>query len=383
MANVFITPNRVIIGNEALALSGPNFVSMGKKALIVSDDMMVKIGNTDKVIEVLNKFGIEYEIYSEINSEPCDYMIDEGAKIFNKSGCDFIIAVGGGSPIDSMKAIAASVKYRKSINEFMGEVVEGKLVPMAAVPTTAGTGSEATQFTIINNTKENIKMLLKGPAFMVDLAIIDPVFTLTVPPNVTAATGLDALCHAVEAYTSVKAFPMTDTMALAAVKKIFDNLYLCYKDGTDRIARENMALAALEAGMAFNNSSVTIIHGMSRPIGALYHVPHGLSNAMLLDKCLRFAVSGCVDRFRNLAECIGVYKQGMNETEGAEAFIAAVSELCRKLNIQTLEEYGIDRETFFESIEKMADDAIASGSPANTRRTPSKEEIIEIYKSLY
>lgn len=383
MANVFITPNRVIIGNEALALSGPNFVSMGKKALIVSDDMMVKIGNTDKVIEVLNKFGIEYEIYSEINSEPCDYMIDEGAEIFNKSGCDFIIAVGGGSPIDSMKAIAASVKYRKSINEFMGEVVEGKLVPMAAVPTTAGTGSEATQFTIINNTKENIKMLLKGPAFMVDLAIIDPVFTLTVPPNVTAATGLDALCHAVEAYTSVKAFPMTDTMALAAVKKIFDNLYLCYKDGTDRIARENMALAALEAGMAFNNSSVTIIHGMSRPIGALYHVPHGLSNAMLLDKCLRFAVSGCVDRFRNLAECIGVYKQGMNETEGAEAFIAAVSELCRKLNIQTLEEYGIDRETFFESIEKMADDAIASGSPANTRRTPSKEEIIEIYKSLY
>lgn len=383
MANVFITPNRVIIGNEALALSGPNFASMGKKALIVSDDMMVKIGNTDKVIEVLNKFGIEYEIYSEINSEPCDYIIDEGAEIFNKSGCDFIIAVGGCSPIDSMKAIAASVKYRKSINEFMGEVVEGKLVPMAAVPTTAGTGSEATQFTIINNTKENIKMLLKGPAFMVDLAIIDPVFTLTVPPNVTAATGLDALCHAVEAYTSVKAFPMTDTMALAAVKKIFDNLYLCYKDGTDRIARENMALAALEAGMAFNNSSVTIIHGMSRPIGALYHVPHGLSNAMLLDKCLRFAVSGCVDRFRNLAECIGVYKQGMNETEGAEAFIAAVSELCSRLNIQTLEEYGIDRETFFESIEKMANDAIASGSPANTRRTPSKEEIIEIYKSLY
>lgn len=383
MANVFITPNRVIIGNEALALSGSNFASMGKKALIVSDDMMVKIGNTDKVIEVLNKFEIEYEIYSEINSEPCDYMIDEGAEIFNKSGCDFIIAVGGGSPIDSMKAIAASVKYRKSINEFMGEVVEGKLVPMAAVPTTAGTGSEATQFTIINNTKENIKMLLKGSAFMVDLAIIDPVFTLTVPPNVTAATGLDALCHAVEAYTSVKAFPMTDTMALAAVKKIFDNLYLCYKDGTDRIARENMALAALEAGMAFNNSSVTIIHGMSRPIGALYHVPHGLSNAMLLDKCLRFAVFGCVDRFRNLAECIGVYKHGMNETEGAEAFIAAVSELCSRLNIQTLEEYGIDRETFFESIEKMANDAIASGSPANTRRTPSKEEIIEIYKSLY
>lgn len=306
--------------------------------MIVTDDMMVKLGNVKKVTDILEESKVEYKIYSEINSEPCDYM---------------------------------------------GKEIKASLPGMCAIPTTAGTGSEATQFTIINNTKDQIKMLLKGASLMTDLAVIDPVFTMTLPPTVTAATGLDALCHAVEAYTSKKAFPMTDTVAKSAVDRIFQYLYRCYTDGNDVEARNQMAVAALEAGIAFDNSSVTIIHGMSRPIGALYHIPHGLSNAMLIDACLRFAVDGCPDRFCDLAKTIGVYKENMTEREGAEAFLTAAAELCRKLDIQTLEQFGVDRKDFYANIDKMAEDAIASGSPANTRKTPGKQDIVEIYQELF
>ena len=382
MANLFVTPNLIFAGEGALELSEDTITSLGKKALIVTDDMMVKLGNTKKVTDILDKKSISYTIYSEINSEPCDYMIEKGAEIYKNENCDFMIAIGGGSPIDSMKAIGAVVVTGININDFMGKKITTPLPPTVAVPTTAGTGSEATTFTIINNTEKNIKMLLSGSALMVNTAIIDPMFTMTAPPAITANTGIDALCHAVEAYTSVKAFPMADTMALSAVKRIFNSLYECYIHPKNAAAKADMATAATEAGMAFNNSSVTIIHGMSRPIGALYHVPHGLSNAMLIDKCLRFAVEGCPDRFCSLAKTIGVYENDMSEKEGANAFINAVSKLCKKLNIQTLHEFGVDKEDFLSNIDKMADDAIASGSPANTRRNPSKDDIKEIYKSI-
>ena len=382
MANLFATPNLIFTGEGALELSADTITSLGKKALIVTDDMMVKLGNIKKVTDILDNKSINYKIYSEINSEPCDFMIEKGTEIYKNENCDFMIAVGGGSPIDSMKAIGAVVSNGSSINDFMGKKITTPLPPTVAVPTTAGTGSEATTFTIINNTEKNIKMLLSGSALMVNTAIIDPMFTMTAPPAITANTGIDALCHAVEAYTSVKAFPMADTMALSAVKRIFNSLYECYIHPKNAAARADMATAATEAGMAFNNSSVTIIHGMSRPIGALYHVPHGLSNAMLIDKCLRFAVEGCQDRFCSLAKTISVYENDMSEKEGANAFINAVSELCKKLNIQTLHEFGVDKEDFLSNIDKMADDAIASGSPANTRRNPSKDDIKEIYKSI-
>lgn len=383
MAYTYLTPPKVLMGEGALALASDTWKSFGRKALIVTDAMMVKLRNVDKVTCILDQIGVAYAIYDEINQEPCDYMIEKGAEIYREEQCDFLIAVGGGSPIDSMKAIGAVIVLGQNINSFMGKIIEGRFPHMCAVPTTAGTGSEATQFTIINNTEKNIKMLLKGPSLLPELAIIDPVFTMTAPSSVTAATGIDALCHAVEAYTSVKAFPMTDTMAKSAVKRIFDSLYRCYTDGSNTEARIDMAVAALEAGMAFNNASVTLIHGMSRPIGALYHVPHGLSNAMLLEKCLDFAADGCPERFRELGEVIGVCEKGMTDQEGAAAFIKAVSELCRELKIQTPEEFGIEKEDFFANIDKMAQDALDSGSPGNTVRKPEKEDIIRIYKSLF
>ena len=383
MANLFLTPKIVYTGADALDMSKNSIKGLGKKALVVTGKNSVKIGNAKKVTDMLESIGIDSVVYSEITGEPCDYMIEEGAKVYKENGCDFLVSIGGGSPMDSMKAIGVVIACGGSINDYMGKVITTPLAPMVAIPTTAGTGSETTQFTIINNTVENIKMLLKGPTLMPDIAVVDPYFTLTAPQKITSATGIDALCHAVESYTSVKAFPMADTMALSAVKRIFNSLYECYVNGSNVEARADMATAALEAGMSFNNSSVTIIHGMSRPIGALYHVPHGLSNAMLAPKCLEFAMSGCPERFCTLAQTIGVYKESMTTEEGAKAFIDAVSELCKKLDIQTPAQFGIDKEDFFKNIDKMATDAIASGSPANTRRNPNKEEIMDIYKSLF
>lgn len=383
MANIFTIPGKIISGEGALELSGADLQRLGKHALIVTDEMMEKLGNLKRVTDVLDRQQVEYTVYTGINGEPTDTMIEKGVQTFQAFGCDFIVGLGGGSPMDSMKAIGAVASSGGKITDYMGKVIEKKLPAMVAIPTTAGTGSEATQFTIITDTAKDVKMLLKGPSLMPNLAIIDPVFTATAPPAVTAATGIDALCHAIEAYTSLKAFPLADTFAVSAIKRIFGNLKRAYDDGGDMEARREMALAALEAGVSFSNSSVTIVHGMSRPIGALYHVPHGLSNAMLLPECLKFAVSGAVEQFCRLAEETGIRKEGMTESEGAMAFITAVCELCSSLNVQTLAEFGVNREDFFRSIPKMATDAIASGSPGNTRRQPTKDNIEDIYKALW
>ncbi len=269
------------------------------------------------------------------------------------------------------------------INDYLGKIIPNPIPPLVAIPTTAGTGSEVTQFTIISDTKRDIKMLLKGPYLIPKLAVIDPFFTLSAPPKVTSSTGLDALTHAIEAYTSKKAQPLSDIFAISAVKRIFKNLLKTYNNGKDTDARREMSIAALEAGIAFNNSSVTIVHGMSRPIGALFHIPHGLSNAMLLNNCLEFALKGAVERFCDLAKAIGTYKEGMTELEGGQSFINSVGKLCSDLNIQTLEEFGVDRNKYFRSLDKMAQDALQSGSPQNTRRNPQKEDIVKIYRSLW
>ncbi len=383
MANLFFVPQYIISGENALKMSAEYFKAFGRKALIVTDDVMVKLGNVNKLTDILDEIQVSYVIYSGINSEPTHTMIDEGVEIYKKEGCDFLIGIGGGSPIDSMKAIGAVAANGGSITEYMGKKIENELPPTCAIPTTAGTGSEATKVSIITNTNTGVKMLLSDPKLMARIAIVDPVFTLTVPPEVTAATGVDALTHAIEAYTSAKAFSMSDTYALSAVKRIFENIYEVYTNGSNVKARTEMAIAALEAGIAFSNSSVTIVHGMSRPIGALFHVPHGLSNAMLLDVCLDYLKPGAIPRLFRLAKAIGVYRPGMTPEEGAHAFVTATKALLRTLDIKTPEEFGINRKEFFRQIPKMAEDALISGSPRNTRRTPNKDDLVELYKKLW
>lgn len=383
MAREFIVPGQIISGSGALEMAETALKEMGKKALIVTDQVMIELGNCRKVEDALKNQGVDYCIYSEIAGEPTDKMIEKGLKVYQEEGCDFLVALGGGSPIDSMKAIGSLAAKGGKISDYMGKVIDVPMPPMAAVPTTAGTGSEATQFTIITDTEKDIKMLLKGKVLMPDLAVIDPQFTMTAPPGITAATGLDALCHAIEAYTSRKAQTLSDTFAVSAVKRIMKYLPVAYTSGKNEKARMEMSVAALEAGIAFNNASVTLIHGMSRPIGALFHVAHGLSNAMLLKECLTFALPGNYERFADLGRAVGVAEEADEAEEAAKKFLQAVEKLTRDLNVPTLREYGISQEEFFQVIDKMAFDAMESGSPQNTIRDVTEEDIKEIYRKLW
>lgn len=383
MAREFIMPGRIISGIKALNMAEAALGRMGKKAMIVTDPMMVKLGNCAKVEEALKNEGVAYTVYDGVTGEPTDQMVEAGVAKYRSEGCDFLVALGGGSPIDTMKAIGSLVLNDVGIASYMGKEIHVQMPPMAAIPTTAGTGSEATQFTIITDTVKDVKMLLKGSVLMPDLAIIDPQFTMTAPPKITAATGLDALCHGIEAYTSRKSQRMSDTFALSAVRRIFRNLAKAYHNGEDEDARSEMSLAALEAGIAFNNASVTLIHGMSRPIGALFHVAHGLSNAMLMKVCLEYALEGAYDRFGALGRAIGVAGRQDSDETAARNFLQAVEALLQELEVPSLEQYGIDRDTFFAQIEKMAHDAMESGSPQNTRRAVEKADVEELYRRLW
>ncbi len=379
----FVIPNHTVVGTNVLDEAAPLLKEMGNKAFIVTGKHVAVSDMMKQLTALLDKNGIGYVIFDGITGEPTDTMIENGVEMLKTSACDFIIGIGGGSPLDSAKAIAAMAVNEGSIADYNGKEITGEILPLAAIPTTAGTGSEATKFTVITDSKKGIKMLLKGDVLVPKLAIVDSSFTVAAPKSVTSATGLDALTHAVEAYTSRKAFSMTDTLAVSAVKRIMKYLPIAYKEPDNSLAREQMSIAALEAGICINNSSVTIVHGMSRPIGALFHVPHGMSNAMLLKECLSFAVSGAYEKFANLGRETGVASDSDSDKTAAEKFIDSLQNICDVCEIPTLEQYGIDRDEYYSKISKMATDAVASGSPANTVKEVTVDDCIEIYKKLY
>ena len=383
MAYEFSLPGRTIIGDNALEDSEKVIKSFGNKAFIVSGKNVTKMGTVKILTDCLTKWKIDFELFNDITGEPTDIMIENGVQAYKNAECDFCIAIGGGSPLDSGKAIGAMTKLEGAISDYMGVTMEGDFPPLVLIPTTAGTGSEATKFTVITDSKKNIKMLLKGEALLPDLAIIDSKFSMTAPKSVTAATGMDALTHAVEAYTSRKANPLTDTYALSAIKRIFTYLPIAYKDSENKKAREEMALAAFEAGVCINNSSVTLVHGMSRPIGAMFHVAHGISNAMLIKECLSYVLDGSYERFAQIGRVINASDEKQSDKEASEAFLEKLTVLCSICEIPTLKEYGINKEEFDKVVDKMAQDAMDSGSPSNTIKNITKPDLVAIYNKLW
>ncbi|MFV0381714.1 MAG: iron-containing alcohol dehydrogenase [Breznakia sp.] len=380
MANTFLVPRKIVTGTNALNESGELFTTLGKKACIICDTVMIDLGNVKILCDTLKQHGIRFAIYDKINGEPSDIMIDEGQKFYIENHCDFLIAIGGGSPIDAMKAIAVCVKTKQSINAFYKQKITFEVANMVAIPTTAGTGSEATQFSIITNTQQQIKMLLTGEHLIPDVAILDAHFIQSAPPHIIAATGIDALCHAVESYTSKKAQPLAQTQSISAIKRILKYLPILFKDPKNSIAAVQMSLAALEAGIAFNNASVTIIHGMSRPLGALFHIPHGLSNAMLFEDCMRFACIGQETVFNQLAIDVG-FQQNDNQ-QPYQRFFTSCFALIHNCHIRSISDFT-DVDAYARLIPKMSEDALASGSPQNTMRNVRMEDIQNLYRQLF
>jgi alcohol dehydrogenase class IV len=299
--------------------------------------------------------------------------------------CDYVIAVGGGSCLDTGKAAAAVLTNRVAVNSFYLEGYQNlkSPLPLIAIPTTAGTGSEATDVTVITDTNAQVKMMMKNRIFLPEVAIVDSDFTLSVPASITAATGLDALCHALESYVSIKANSMTKMFSLSALKRILTNIVEVYHDGQNQVARSEMMIGSTEAGIAFSNSSVTLIHGMSRPIGALFHIPHGISNAMLLPLFLEYSQEFIKKDLAEVVDYVFPEKKMLTAAEKSSFLTTCIKDICLQLKVGNLAQWGINEECFKQNIKKMAEDALKSGSPQNNRRVPNETELCELYLAAY
>jgi alcohol dehydrogenase class IV len=380
----FKAPSVIVNGPGAAKEVGNFAKGLGKKALIVTDAHLEKVGLLNEAQKSLEIAGVPFAIYNGVAIEPTQDNIEEGLKAYKEAGADFLIAVGGGSPMDTGKAIGALAANPGKISDFMGaNKIPKPAAPLIAIPTTAGTGSEVTPFTIITDTAKDVKMLIASPNILPRVALVDPLMTLQMPQGITAATGLDALTHAIEAYVSVKAQPITDTLALKAIRLIGANLRQAWSNGDNLEARTNMLIGSLHAGLAFANSSVALVHGMARPIGAYFHVPHGVSNAALLPTVIEFSILGNPRKYADIAEAMGENTEGLSLLDAAYVAAEATRRLNEDLKVPTLRGLGVEEKKFYSVVKQMAVDAIASGSPGNNPRKATADEIVELYKKAF
>jgi alcohol dehydrogenase len=345
---------------------------------------MLELGYVQFLLAQFSEAEVVPDVFDKTVPEPTVASIMQALDVVKQKPYDCIIALGGGSPIDSAKAVSVLASFGGEMQDYKFPHIQTQSgLPIIAIPTTAGTGSEVTKFTIITDQDTDEKMLCAGPGFMPSAALIDYRLTLSLPPRITADTGIDALTHAIEAYVSRKANMYSDSQALAAMKLLAPNLREAYFNGQNESCREAMMLGATLAGLAFSNASVALVHGMSRPIGAFFHVPHGLSNAMLLPSVTEFSIPSAPERYATCARTMGLASEGDSSEHACKLLIIELKKLNEDLNVPSPESFGIDRTEFFNVCETMAQQALASGSPANNPIVPSIEQMIAIYHDLW
>lgn len=385
MTNSINLPRIMEIGKNARAKLPQILQALGcYKPLIITDKVMVSLGYVADIQDLLKASQIDSDYFDETIPEPTSSSIEAGVAYVKSHQFDSIIAIGGGSPIDSAKAISILASFGGEISDykFPRQVNETGL-PIIAIPTTAGTGSECTRFTIITDDQSSEKMLCAGMGFLPVAAIIDYQLTMTLPARTTADTGIDALTHAIEAYVSKKANAYSDAQALAAMRLIAPNLQKVYAHPQDEAAREAMMLGATLAGIAFSNASVALVHGMSRPIGAFFHVPHGLSNAMLLPLITEYSIAAAPEKYADCAKAMGVAHIDDTHEIANQKLVQALIEINRDLQVPTLAEFGVQKADFDEIVSTMAEQALASGSPGNNPIVPSIAEMVALYQQLW
>ncbi len=378
-------PRLLYIGGGAVAEVTMALARLGAaRPLIVTDRFMESSGTLAKVTDRLDAAGLTWRVFSDTVPDPTTEVVDAGVEMLKAGHYDALVALGGGSPIDTAKAMSVLAANGGAMRDYkVPHEIPTIGMPVIAIPTTAGTGSEVTRFTVITDSERDEKMLIMGLACCPAAAIVDYELTFTMPWRLTADTGIDSLTHAIEAYVSRKASPFTDGVARSAMSLIARHIRDACRAPDSRAAREAMMLGATQAGMAFSNASVCLVHGMSRPIGAFFHVPHGLSNAMLLPEITAFSAPAALERYADCARAMGVAAEG----EGNQAAVARLLDELRALNddlkVPTPKAYGIDAQRYHELLPMMASQALASGSPGNNPRIPSADEIIALYERVY
>lgn len=355
------------------------------RPLIVTDPVMVSTGLIGRCLDPLSEAGIEFSVFSDTVPDPTDRVVEAGVASLARGPFDCLIGFGGGSPMDTAKAIAILAAGGGHMRDHKVPRAADfpDALPVIAIPTTGGTGSECTRFTVITDTERDEKMLIAGLTALPLAAIVDYELTFTVPPRTTADTGVDSLTHALEAYVSRRANPFSDALALSAMGLIGANLATAYREPRNAAAREAMMLGASQAGLAFSNASVALVHGMSRPIGAHFHVPHGLSNAMLLPAVTRFGLDTALARYAEAARRIGFAGERDGDEAAATRLADGLVRLNRDLGVPSPRDWGIDGAAWERLLPVMAEQALASGSPNNNPRIPTRDEIVVLYRQVW
>ncbi len=380
MSYNFYMPTLSIMGDGALASAGEHIKELGfKKAFIVTDHVLVKVGLVKKVTDVLDSASIDYVIFDETKPNPTVKNVEDGEKMLKSNQCDFVISVGGGSPHDCAKGIALVAANGGSIKDYEGVNKSKKpQVPLIAINTTAGTASEMTIFAIITDEERHVKMAIVDKNVNCTIAVNDPVLMMDMPKSLTAATGMDALTHAIEAYVSVAATPVTDACAIQAVKLISAYLKKAVDNGKDMEARDKMAYAEFLAGMAFNSASLGFVHAMAHQLGGFYDLPHGVCNAILLPHVQAFNKKVSAKRLKELAGYMGMEVSTMDDEKGAEALLDAIRKLSKSVDIPSgLAALGVKE----EDLATLADNALKDACGITNPVQPTKEEVIQIYKN--
>jgi alcohol dehydrogenase class IV len=356
-----------------------------RRALLVTDATMEANGLAGRCVEQLKAESIPTTVFSGVQPDPTDLNVRAGLEWLREESCDLVIGLGGGSPMDAAKVIAVAATNDVPIREFAGyhRIVRPGL-PLILIPTTAGTGSEVTKVAVITDTQRDVKMMMLDVHLLARVALVDFELSLTMPASLTAHVGVDTLTHGIEAYVSRKANALTDPLATECIRLTALHLFTAWQEPGHRPAREAMMLAACLGGMAFANSSVCLVHGMSRPIGAVFHLAHGLSNALLLPEVTRWSLRGAVPRYAQIGRLIGAAGIHSSDEDAAAALPKYLEQLNARLRIGRLRDFiKADREVFEQKLPAMAEAALASGSPQNNPIVPSAAEMIELYRNVW
>ncbi|WP_134703017.1 iron-containing alcohol dehydrogenase [Ammoniphilus sp. YIM 78166] len=378
----YLMPTRVECGKGIAEKTGELIRDLGASRVLIVTDKGVRAANLLGVIErSLQSAGLPYEIFDEVEPNPSAQTIRKGTQALKQNESDAVLAVGGGSSIDTAKGVALMAKNPGDILEYEGVgKIEVPPLPIIAIPTTAGTGSEVTNSTVVTNKETSFKTAVISPYLFPTLAILDPALTLNLPQPITAATGMDALTHAIESYTSKASSPISQAFAIHAIKMIGENLIPSYFVGTDIEQRENMLVASMMAGVAFAQSRLGNVHAISHTFGGVFNVPHGIANAALLPFVMKFNLPACPERFRDIAVALGKDVAGLSPMQAAEKAIEAVLEMNQAMQIpNNIKDLGVS----LELLPKLVEDSMRSGNVLVNPRLTRAADIQMIIEKAY
>ena len=376
----FVLPTKIVYGPGCIK-ELPVQLSFfgGKRPIVVTDGGVQKAGIAKRITDLLDAEGISYIVYDGVEANPKDVNVEEGAQIARVFGADSIIAVGGGSPIDCAKSIGVLLAHNADkIKPYEGKTAATLPLPLLiSIPTTSGTGSELTFSSVITDTENKYKMTVKSPFTAAKVAICDPELTLSVPPMVTASTGVDALTHAIEAYTANCSEPVSDAVALYAIELIYGNLVQAVKNGSDLSVRSGMLMGSMLAGIAFSHSDVASVHCVAESLGGVYDLPHGMCNAIFLPYVMEYNMDYCQEKYARVARAMGLTFQTVEE--GAKAAVEAVKQLCRDVGLPSFRTLSVSEESFDQIAEMSARNISTDSNP----RPMSKDDYMAVLKNAY